>query len=336
MSTHGDLTTQGIMAYEAGEYKEANRLLAHAVKEDKYNEDAWFYLGMVQTKLEKKKQCMQRVLKINPNNEKAKQEIANITEEMVNPVQNATAGKPQKRSKDVKEQQVSMNYPIIKEIPGAPTSISVSTILGVVTSTVQESIPIFTKQEAIKLKEATWWQFFLTVGMFSFLIGVLGSISRLVIMLDSRFVTFDLLPLISTPILTMIIGTIAVAGGAFVSHWYVTKHENGQGTLSAHSLTLAKIWVLPSLILAVIQLLVVLIAVLTDEFFGGIVTLESVLRGGFPSNLEGGTIIVTIIAIAITGYTAFLMAKNLTGVHGVSKQLWIPALIMLIVTALVF
>lgn len=331
MSTHGDLTTQGIMAYEAGEYKEANRLLAHAVKEDKHNEDAWFYLGMVQTKPEKKKQCMQRVLKINPDNEKAKQEIANAAEEMANPVQ--TAGK---RSKDAMGQQVSMNYPVIKEIPGAPQAVSVGMVLGVVTSTMQESIPVFAKQEVIKLKDATWWQFFLTVSVFSFVIGLFGSLSRLLIMLDSRFVTFDILPLISTPILTMITGTIAVAGGAFVSHWYVTKHENGQATLSAHSLTLAKIWVLPSLILAIIQFLVIFIAVLTDEFFGGIVTLESILRSGFPSNLEGGTIVLTIIAIAITGYTAFLMAKNLTGVHGVSKQLWIPALIMLFITALVF
>ena len=336
MSTHGDLTTQGIMAYEAGEYKEANRLLAHAVKEDKYNEDAWFYLGMVQTKPEKKKQCMQRVLKINPDNEKAKQEIANVAEEIANPAQTSTTSKSHKRSKDAMEQQVSMNYPVIKEIPGAPPSLSVGMVIGVVTSTVQESIPVFTKQEAVKLKEATWWQFFLTVSVFTFVIGVLGSLSRLLIMLDNRFVTFDILPLISTPILTMLIGTIAVAGGAFVSHWYVTKHESGQATLSAHSLTLAKLWALPSLLLAVIQFLVVLIAVLTDEFFGGIVTLESVLRGGFPSNLEGGTIVLTIIAIAITGYTAFLMAKNLTSIHGVSKQLWIPALIMLIVTALVF
>jgi len=336
MATHGDLTTQGIMAYEAGEYKEANRLLARAVKEDKDSEDAWFYLGMVQTKPEKKKQCMQRVLKINPENEKAKQEIANVAEALANPTQNATVDKVKKRSKEAMGQQVSMNYPVIKEIPGAPQTVSLGMVLGVVTATVQESIPVFAKQEVVKLKDATWWQFFLTVSTFSFVIGLLSSLSRLLIMLDSRFVSFDLLPLISIPILTMITGTIAVAGGAFLSHWYVVKRENGQGTLSAHSLTLAKIWAIPSVILAIIQFLVILIAVLADEFFGGIITLESILRNGFPDNIEGGTIVLTIIAIAITGYTAFLMAKSLTSLHGTSKQLWIPALIMLVVTAIVF
>jgi hypothetical protein len=234
------------------------------------------------------------------------------------------------------DQKVKMDYGLIKAIPGAPGSISVGEVAGVIMNTVTESVPVFTTQAEVKTQEATWWRFFLMVGTFSFIIGLITSVSRLIIMLDSRFVTFDLLPLVSMPILTMLVGTVAVTAGAFLSHWYATKQENGSADLLAHSMVVGKLWVMPSLVLAIIQFVVILIAVLADEFIGGILKLESVMVGGFPSNVEGGTIALTVVALAITLYTAFLMAKNLSRVHGLEKQLWIPAMIMVVVTAFVF
>ena len=66
------LTQQGIDAYKAGNKEEAIRLLSDAVRADRQNEDAWLYLGAALDDVTRKRQAFQRVLEINPNNEKAK------------------------------------------------------------------------------------------------------------------------------------------------------------------------------------------------------------------------------------------------------------------------
>lgn len=332
MASNDNLTAQGIAAYQSGDVREARRLLAQAVKDDKNDEQGWYYLGLTQSDPEKREQCMKMALRINPNNAEAQAEL----DKLVTPdnVMDMPASKP--KANPALEQQVSMDYGLLKAIPGAPSSLSLGDVVKTVQTGVQGGISAFTMQGDGKSGAWTWWNFFLTVGVFSFIIGLITGIARLIIMLDSKFVTFDIIPVLSAPILTMIIGTVGVTAGAFVSHWYATKQAGGQATLLQHSSAVGRLWIVPSLALAIIQFVVFLIEVLSDDGIGGIIQLEWIFRWGFPSDLEGGTIALTIVAIAITGYTAFLMAKKLGNVHGAGKQMWIPALIMLFVTAFVF
>jgi hypothetical protein len=64
---------EGINAYRAGNREESRTLLLKAVELDEHNEQAWMWLSAVVDTVEDQQTCLENVLSINPNNEKAKQ-----------------------------------------------------------------------------------------------------------------------------------------------------------------------------------------------------------------------------------------------------------------------
>src|SRR5437763_747295 len=66
------IVEEGIEAYKTGDKAEAVRLLTEAIRRDPRDETAWLWLGAALDDPEKRKQAFQRVLQINPNNEKAR------------------------------------------------------------------------------------------------------------------------------------------------------------------------------------------------------------------------------------------------------------------------
>jgi tetratricopeptide (TPR) repeat protein len=71
---------QAIRAYKSGEKQKAQKLLARLVKAEPTNEDAWLLLAGCIEKVEQKQYCLKRVLKINPNNARAKQSLKKYEE----------------------------------------------------------------------------------------------------------------------------------------------------------------------------------------------------------------------------------------------------------------
>lgn len=69
------MVREGISAYRAGHKEEARTLLLRAVEIDQYNEQAWLWLSAVVETPEEQRTCLDNVLTINPNNERAKQGI---------------------------------------------------------------------------------------------------------------------------------------------------------------------------------------------------------------------------------------------------------------------
>jgi tetratricopeptide (TPR) repeat protein len=66
------LFQRGVAAARGGQKRVAAGLLTRAVKLDPYNEAAWLWLSGVQDDPQKTAFCLQSVLKLNPNNERAK------------------------------------------------------------------------------------------------------------------------------------------------------------------------------------------------------------------------------------------------------------------------
>jgi tetratricopeptide (TPR) repeat protein len=66
---------QAIRAYKSGEKQKAQKILARLVKVEPNNEDAWLLLAGCIENVEQKQYCLKRVLKINPNNARAKQAL---------------------------------------------------------------------------------------------------------------------------------------------------------------------------------------------------------------------------------------------------------------------
>lgn len=69
------MVREGLNAYRAGKKEEARALLLRAVEIDQYNEQAWLWLSAVVESPEEQRTCLENVLMINPNNERAKQGI---------------------------------------------------------------------------------------------------------------------------------------------------------------------------------------------------------------------------------------------------------------------
>jgi hypothetical protein len=67
------MVREGVNAYRAGKKEEARALLLRAVEIDQYNEQAWLWLSAVVESPEEQRTCLENVLTINPNNERARQ-----------------------------------------------------------------------------------------------------------------------------------------------------------------------------------------------------------------------------------------------------------------------
>ena len=81
MASNADtLVREGIKAYREDNKDEARNLLLQAVDVDDQNEQAWMWLSAVVDTAEDQQTCLENVLTINPNNEKAKQGLQILSE----------------------------------------------------------------------------------------------------------------------------------------------------------------------------------------------------------------------------------------------------------------
>jgi hypothetical protein len=73
------MVREGVNAYKAGRRDEARALLLKATELDQYNEQAWLWLSGLMDTPDDQRTCLENVLAINPNNERAKQGLAFLT-----------------------------------------------------------------------------------------------------------------------------------------------------------------------------------------------------------------------------------------------------------------
>ncbi|MCB0033218.1 MAG: hypothetical protein KDE51_04335 [Anaerolineales bacterium] len=62
---------KAIKAIKAGDMESGRKLLSTILKKDRNNEEAWLWMSRTMSEPQKKRQCIERVLSINPNNEVA-------------------------------------------------------------------------------------------------------------------------------------------------------------------------------------------------------------------------------------------------------------------------
>ncbi|HWQ13761.1 MAG TPA: tetratricopeptide repeat protein, partial [Roseiflexaceae bacterium] len=74
------LIDQGAAALKAGDRARAQELLGQALRLDPRNERAWLWMSGVVTRDDQRRQCLERVLAINPQNEAARRGLANLAQ----------------------------------------------------------------------------------------------------------------------------------------------------------------------------------------------------------------------------------------------------------------
>ncbi len=73
------MVREGVNAFKSGRKDEAHALLLKATELDPYNEQAWLWLSGLMEGVADQRTCLENVLAINPNNERAKQGLAYLT-----------------------------------------------------------------------------------------------------------------------------------------------------------------------------------------------------------------------------------------------------------------
>ncbi|MFP4321159.1 MAG: tetratricopeptide repeat protein, partial [Anaerolineales bacterium] len=76
------LVKQAVQAYKANQKATAKELLLKAVDMDEHNEQAWMWMSAVVDSLEEQQICLENVLSINPNNERAQKGLAVINQKL--------------------------------------------------------------------------------------------------------------------------------------------------------------------------------------------------------------------------------------------------------------
>lgn len=83
----------GISAWKSGDRIQARKYLIAALKEDPQNEQAWSWMYQAAANDKERFECLNRILKINPNNARAKQLIEQLT---ASPIQQSSLSIPKK------------------------------------------------------------------------------------------------------------------------------------------------------------------------------------------------------------------------------------------------
>jgi hypothetical protein len=118
MSANVDaMVREGINAYRAGNKEEARTLLLKAVELDEQNEQAWLWLSAVVDTVEDQQTCLENVLTINPNNERAQQGMRVLKQKAAG---SAAVTSSQQADEDAFA-SVSFTQPTPAPMPAAPT-----------------------------------------------------------------------------------------------------------------------------------------------------------------------------------------------------------------------
>ncbi len=82
MSPTDQQVQQAVNAFRAGRREEARSMLLAIVEEDELNEKAWLYLSALVDTLEEQQICLENVLAINPDNEKARKGLEKVNQQI--------------------------------------------------------------------------------------------------------------------------------------------------------------------------------------------------------------------------------------------------------------
>jgi hypothetical protein len=243
------LTQQGIEAYKAGNKEEAVRLLSDALREDRQNEMAWLYLGAALDDPVRKKQAFQKVLEINPDNEKAKNALARLAGGASGASRSSRPSGSSGASAAPKKKVSSggsggEGFAVPFNIEGAPERVTIPYAIENGKMRAQQGLEIYTTRDFEKIvtgaEGATLWDVVFIGG-----VGVVATGAAILIggLIGWPLRGFSggfgglLWPFFYA--ITSMIGTAAgFAGAVYASHWYI-KNEKIDVPLAQHGMYFA-------------------------------------------------------------------------------------------------
>lgn len=303
-----NLTEQGIELLRGGDKDGARSLLQQAVQENPEDVRAWYYLAGSISSLYERRQALERVLELDPNHEKAKEQLAKLS--------GGNSDTPAKVADSMNAPSSGFKLPIA--IPDAPEYVTPDYLVNSFVETFKNGIAILRKQPGVyaqEVQQATWWHFWSYVGIAYVLRALASTISSAIIQARVaaafRGIDSDLFQvpgpnavnILLTFILTIPLSILVLYAGLKASHWYVTKQANGQGSFVNHSYaimlpatTISIIGSIVALVFAIVPILAALagLAVLVLSIYGLFVAADGIRM---VHKVEGNTVWLTLVVM---------------------------------------
>ncbi len=332
-----DPLNEGMAALQAGDRERARALLEEATRLQPENETAWYYRAAAEDDPAMRRTCLERVLIINPGNERAREVL-----ERMGPA--PAAQEAPRAAGGTTSFEWATNPPPVSgvpgvaavggialpvSIPGAPERVGIVEMLRDGFRLFMRGVAVLQRRPGVveeELAEATWWRVWLMVGWATLMSGLLNAVGA-VLALFFGTVLGRGLPF-STVIVTLIVlivsvpaGLIVDYAGAYASHWYATQQGRRVPLLQHAYLTMLH-W-LPASVLG--ALLSALSTVIGLGGLGSLISLalnlyalyllglayRALHRFSAPSQ-EWVTVVVLFVAVAVAGVIGGVVIGLLT------------------------
>jgi hypothetical protein len=255
------LTQQGIDAYKAGNKEEAVRLLSDAVRQNSQDEEAWLYLGAAIDDSTRKRQAFEKVLAINPDNERAKNALARLNTAGASAAGSAassanaaaarmSAGASAAGDKAKAVWSGQQGFAVPGNIEGAPPTVTIPEIISNGRTRIMQGLNIYQNQDYEQVvaagQNATMWDSVSIALTGVLVVGLAVLVGRLIgyvlggFAFNNIFVGLLYRPIFGA-IAQMIVTAAGYAGAVYASRFYL-QNQNINVPMAQHSMYYAVIW----------------------------------------------------------------------------------------------
>ncbi len=308
---------EGIAAFQAGDRAKAHELLSEVVKVDPENEQAWYYLAASESDPTLRKQYLEQVLEINPNNAKAREVLDRINARQASNHTDEPMARPSSEQRQrirpldpvfdapgaAEDEPGSFKIPL--HIPGAPERTTWERLARDGVALLRTGLDVLLRKPGIyeeEVERATWWRFWLIAGASAVGSAILSIFNALFLQIRYSTSLFNIIAVLLTPFFFVAIALITLYVGCYVSFRWA-QSQGGTGSFLSHAYTVALVWAPVALLNGVIS---------------------------FAFNLFGFGAWLTTLLISI--YALVVIAEGFERLHVFREpnQKWITAGVMLV------
>lgn len=279
-----DLLQDGIAAFKAGDRDKARQLFLLVTETDNRNERAWYYLAVLEPDPALRREYLERVVAINPENEKAREVLDRLKARETVPAEepaHAAAASPAARptaapkgsrirplnvSGDIPGAANEDGFALPVKIPGAPTRVSPESLGRDGVKLLREAFRTFGRASGVtlftsELGKATWWRFWLLSGVAALVCAGIAFFTALIFVLRFPQALNSIVGMLLTPLLSIPIILAMEYAGVYASFRWAERNSGG-GSLVRHAYGVALRWTPMLIVYAVINLTLLILGAL--------------------------------------------------------------------------
>lgn len=242
----------GIAAFQAGDRDTARKHLSAFVEQQPENEQGWYYLAAVESNPTVRKTYLERVLKLNPNNAKAREVLERIRAREGPSAETASAQPADPARSKIRalnpdaqpnaEPKPGLRNPL--RISGAPEQITATDLFNEARDLFRAGLMALGQRPEVYASEvdrATWWSFWVVTGAAALISAVVSLFISLLFVVQGGGTLFSLFTVLLTPLLSVPLILAALFAGIYASYRYA-QSKGWNVPLVRHAMVAGLVW----------------------------------------------------------------------------------------------